>query len=374
MTLPHTPPSKDRREPAAPPATQSAGEERERDRKERERQTRRAYRERNADRIREYKRQWRQRNAYHIRAYRAAYDSERREEIRAKNREYMREYAPRMAAERVRRQAKLAAKRRYYESHKDQYVEYQRRWRARKRAEDPDGYRAAQNARQRAWREANKDRVNAELRAKRRENPEAHRAASRAYYATHAEQLKAQKRAYYQANRDAILARNRAWKQREKRRKQAGLPPRRIRTTPAAQLRANDAAANEFFTRARTQDEIAAIRRGPAPSPELLQPTPDELVAAFMRDSARARIEHALATDLSYARRGRLAEVRRYLASQKISGRDMREAVENARMDAIAKDINDRLRHRDPPRRTHHLDPAAPHPGLTPHTTMGMNR
>lgn len=374
MTMPHTPPSKDRREPATPSAHQAASDERERDRKERERQTRRAYRERKADRIREYKRQWRQRNADHIRAYRVAYDSKHREEIRTKNREYMRERAPRVAADRVRREAKLAAKRRYYETHKDQYTEYQRRWRARKRAEDPDGFRAAQNARQRAWREANKDRLNAQLRGKRRENPEAHRASARAYYATHAEQLKAQKRAYYQVNRDAILARNRAWKQREKRRKDAGLPPRRLRTTPAAERRANGAAADEFFARERTQAEIAAMRRGPVPSPALLQPTPEELVTAIVRDSARARIEHALATDLSYARRGRLAEVRRYLASQKISGRDMREAEENARMDAIAKDINDRLRHRDPPRRTHHLDAAAPHPGLTPHTTVGLNR
>ena len=53
---------------------------------------------------------------------------------------------------------------------------------------------------------------------------------------------------------------------------------------------------------------------------------------------------------------------------------DARAAAEEARLDAIAKQVNDRLRHREPPRRTHHLDPTAPHPMLSPNNPMGMNR
>ncbi|HEY9307896.1 MAG TPA: hypothetical protein VIP82_08825 [Microbacterium sp.] len=352
----------------------SRARRRDRDR-EKEREQRRAYRERHPERVGEVQRAWRQRNAEHVRAYRAAYNAEHREEVLAKNREYMRGYSARQTQERRRRRAKRAASKKYYEAHKAEHHEYTRQWRARKLAEDPVAYRAARAASRRHWWDAHKDEYNAKLRARRQENPEVHRAANRAYYATHAEQLKAQKRAYYAAHKEEILARNRAWKQREKRRLEAGLPPRRIRTTSSAERRANDAAADDFFRRPRSREEIVAIRLATAATVEGLLPTPVELVAAFERDSKRARIEHALATDFSYADRRRVSEARRHLAEQQRASRlAERTALEEARLDAIGREVNERLRHQDPPRRRHHLDPAAPHPMLNPNTTMGMNR
>jgi hypothetical protein len=343
---------------------------------ERKEEVRRVYRESNADRISEYKRAWRQRNQDHVREYQAAYNAEHREEVLAKKREYMKSYAARKAAEQRRREAKRMSSKKYYEAHKAEHHEYTRQWRERKRAEDPEGYRAMRAKAQRRWWETHKDEYNAKLRAQHRENPEPKRAQARAYYAAHAEELKAKKRAYYAANREKVLAGNRAWKEREKRRVAAGLPPRRIRTTPAAERRANTAAADTFFARSRTPQEIAALRRTPAPAVELLQPTPPELVAAFERDSQRARIEHTLATDGSYASRRQIAIARRWLAAQQPTRREQRQAIEDARLDAIGKQVNDQLRHREPPRRRHHLDPdpAAPHPMLNPNTTMGMNR
>ena len=50
------------------------------------------------------------------------------------------------------------------------------------------------------------------------------------------------------------------------------------------------------------------------------------------------------------------------------------EEIEEARLDTIAKQINERLRPKAPPRRVHHLDPAAPHPMLQQHSQTGMNR
>lgn len=354
---------------------QAAGGE-ERAAAERKNEARRRYRERNAERIREGKRAWRERNQDHIRAYRAAYLAEHRDEVAAKKREYMKGYTARKAAEARRRKAKAVSSKKYYEAHKAEHHEYTRQWQARKRAEDPEGYRAMRAKAQRRWWETHKDEYNAKLRAQHRENPEPKRAQARAYYAAHAEELKAKKRAYYAANREKVLAGNRAWKEREKRRVAAGLPPRRIRTTPAAERRANTAAADAFFGRSRTPQEIAAIRRTPAQAVELLQPTPPELVAAFERDSQRARIEHTLATDGSYASRRQIAIARRWLAAQQPTRREQRQAIEDARLDAIGRQVNDQLRHRDPPRRRHHLDPdpAAPHPMLNPNTTMGMNR
>lgn len=343
--------------------------------REKEREQRRAYRERHPERVGEVQRAWRQRNAEHVRAYRAAYNEEHREEVRAKNREYMRGYQARQAQERRRWRAKRSSSKKYYEAHKQEHREYTRQWRARKLAEDPVAYRAARAASRRRWWDAHKDEYNAKLRTRRQENPEVHRAANRAYYATHAEQLKAQKRAYYAAHKEEILARNRAWKQRERRRLEAGLPPRRIRTTSSAERRANDAAADDFFRRPRSREEIAAIRLATAATVEGLLPTPVEWVAAFERDSKRARIEHALATDFSYADRRRVSEARRHLAEQRRASRlAERTALEEARLDAIGREVNERLRHKDPPRRRHHLDPAAPHPMLNPNTTMGMNR
>ncbi|MDQ7876585.1 hypothetical protein Q9R08_01205 [Microbacterium sp. QXD-8] len=343
---------------------------------ERDRERRRAYRERNAERIRERQRAWRQRNQEHIRAYRAAYNAEHSEEVAAQKRAYMKGYTARRAAEQRRRQAKRTSSKKYYEAHKAEHHEYTRQWQARKRAEDPDEYRAMRAKAQRRWWETHKDEYNAKLRAQHRENPGPKRAAARAYYAAHADELKAKKRAYYAENREKVLAGNRAWKEREKRRRDAGLPPRRIRSTSAVERRANTAAADAFFARARTAEEIAAIREIPASPVELLQPTPPELVAAFERDSQRARIEHTLATDGSYASRSQIAVARRWLAAQRPTRREQRQAIEDARMDAIGKQVNDRLRHRDPPRHRHHLDPdaAAPHPMLNPNTTMGMNR
>jgi hypothetical protein len=356
-------------------ASAESGEERAA--KERKNEVRRAYRERNAERIREGKRAWRERNQDHIRAYRAAYDAEHREEVLAQKRDYSRRDAARKAAERRRKESKKVSSKKYYEAHKAEHHAYTRQWQARKRAEDPEGYRAMRAKAQRRWWETHKDEYNAKLRAQHRENPEPKRTQARAYYAAHAEEVKAKKRAYYAANREKVLAGNRVWKEREKRRIAAGLPPRRLHTTPAAERRANTAAADAFFARMRTPEEIAAMRRKPRPPAEGLQGTPPELVAAFERDSKRIRIEHALATDGTYASRHLLAEARRQLATQeRATQREQRDAVENARLDAIGKQVNDQLRHREPPRRRHHLDPdpAAPHPMLNPNTTMGMNR
>ena len=213
------------------------------ERRQREREARRRYRESHADRMREYKRAWREHNAAHIREYRAAYDAAHPDEKRAE----ARRYAEKKQRERRRKQARQASSQKYYEANKAKHHEYTRQWRLRKLAEDPDGYRAARALIQRRWYEKHRDERNAKLRAEHRENPEVKRAAARAYYAAHAEEQKAKRRAYYAANREKVLASNRAWKDREKRRRDAGLPPRRLHTTPAAERRANTAAADAFF-------------------------------------------------------------------------------------------------------------------------------
>lgn len=62
----------------------------------------------------------------------------------------------------------------------------------------------------RAYRKANRDRVNARARAYREANRDRENARSRAYKEKHREELAAYNRAYYEANRDRENARSRA--------------------------------------------------------------------------------------------------------------------------------------------------------------------
>jgi len=323
-----------------------------------------------SEREQEYKRAWRARNADRIREYRDRYDAEHRDQVLAQKREYMRRRQAQTTAEQRRRNAKRAAAKRYYESHRDQHHDYEKRWRARKLAEDPIGYRAQRAAYQRQRRLTTKDADNAKLRARRHADPERNRAAQRAYYAAHAGELAARKRAYYRDHKEEILARNRAWKEREKRRIAAGLPPRRLHRVSASDRDANDAAADEFFTRPRSRQEILVLEADARGLAGANVPTPPHLLAVFARDSERARAAHAFATDASFDERERTAEARRHAAQAARA----RAAAEHARQEAIGRAINDALRHREPPRRAHHNDPTAPHPMPSPNNENGLNR
>ncbi|WP_344739120.1 hypothetical protein [Microbacterium awajiense] len=221
-------------------------------------------------------------------------------------------------------------------------LEYQRKRRRAQRAADPEGYREAKKQRNKRWRDSHKDEQNAKLRAKHRDNPEIKRAAAERYYAEHGDEVRERRRAYYWANREKQLEKQRLWRAREKRRRELGLPPRRLHRLTASERAANASAADEFFTRPRTPDEVKAIRREPKTSAREL--------ARWNRSSARARLAAGIDAD-SDAIRPVMASRRRE-SEREAAARRKREAAaaEAARMDAIAREINDRLRHE--PRRS----------------------
>lgn len=101
--------------------------------------------------------------------------------------------------------------------------------------------------------------------------------------------------------------------------------------------------------------------------------TPPELLAAWKRDCLRARATYTLAEQQEELARLR-KELNRVAPGPKPQPRMTPQEIEDARMDAIAKQVNDRLRHREEPRRTHHLDPATPHPMLRQPDTTGLSR
>lgn len=267
--------------------------------------------------------------------------------------------------EKLRKEARRQYARDYYAQHRKEYLEYQRQYRADLREKDPESYRQAKRERNQRWRDKHKDEVNTRLRDKYRADPEKHRERRREFYAEHAEEQRARRREYYARNKERQNAAHRAWRDREKRRREAGLPVRRIHRTNRDELFVSRVAADEFFSRVWTKEELAAAMKSIE--------TPPEVWAAWKRDCLKARAAYSLAQQKEELERLQ-KELARAKPGPKPKPRQTPAEIEEARMDSVARAINERLRHREPPRRVHHLDPAAPHPMLQSNNPRGMNR
>ncbi|WP_396655638.1 hypothetical protein [Microbacterium sp.] len=284
-------------------------------------------------------------------------DEVRRQIARAQARLYDRE--------RQRREDRRAYAREYYAKNREQQLEYQRQQRKTQREKDPERYRELRRARAKRWRDRHKETENARKRAQYRRDPQPALERRARYYAEHAEEIKAKRRERYAANKQKALAQQQALRDREKRRRDAGLPVRRLHPVDPAGIRAHAEAADEFFARPRSRADMQRIR-------DQDLPTPPEWVDAWQRDCRRARAAYHLAEQREELARLH-KELDRARPGPKPKPRLTAAQIEEARLDAIGRQVNDRLR-REPRRRPHDGDPAAPHPILTPTTTMGMNR
>lgn len=263
------------------------------------------------------------------------------------------------------REARRQYQRDYYAQHREEQLEYQRQYRAVQRAKDPDAYREGKRARTQRWRDKHRDEVNARLRERYNADPEKHRQRRRDAYAQNPEEQRARRRAHYAANKEKQLAAQQHWRDREKRRIAAGLPVRRLHRVARDERFANLAAADEFFEREWTDAELKIALCS--------MPTPPDLWDEWKRDCLKARAAHHLATQKEELARldKELARVR---PGPKPKPRPTRREIEEARLDAIGRQINERLRYREQPRRPHYHDPAAPHPHLLQQDQMGINR
>ncbi|MGN6221685.1 MAG: hypothetical protein ACTHNQ_19470 [Microbacterium sp.] len=334
---------------------------------------RRDYNDAHRDEIREKKREWRQRNADHIAEYRREYNEEHRDEIRVKNREYMRAQATKQKARDAAAERRRVYSREYYAKNRARYLDQQRQRRAARRAADPDAYRAQAQARNKRWRDAHLERENAKLRAAYAANPEPLREKARQYYTQHREHVLEQRRASYAASPDRreqqreSRARDKAQRElahrlraSEGRRRVLGMPTSRLHPSTADERHANDIAADDFFARRYSRAEKHHLRTG--------GPTPPELLEEWKRDCARARAVAYLVFSPDIRDRMRVAERDRIERQDARYARQLRHQAqieeEDRRMDAIATEINRRLRVSRPPRRTG-PDFAAPHqPGV----------
>ncbi len=316
----------------------------------------RRYREANPEQLRAARRAYREQNAEHIAAYRAAYNEAHREEVLAKKREYARRKYREQA--RIRKRRAYSAK--YYANNRDRYIENQKRSIAKRRTENPERFMQLQRGRDRRWWARHKDAENAKRRDVYRRDPEGQRQRAEAYYAAHKEEIKAKRRESYAANREKERASQNAARAKARAQREAGLPPRRTRRTPRDERFRNAREADLFFSRDRGWHQRQVLKRELETEPAVF--------AAWKRDCLRARAAHhqaALREELERLRReGRLPP------SPQPTREEIAEREELARMDAIARSINDRLRHREG---AHH-DASAPHPMLRPGGAPGLSR
>ncbi len=272
-----------------------------------------------AQRKREQSRRWREANREHRAAYQTAWRERNREHIHESNREYRRRKAADAKADVERKARKAEYVRNRYHADVEASRAKARENRRAARERDPETYRANRKRLNDAWRAKHKDEINARLREKNLINPGPKTERARRYYDNHAEERRATRRQRYQDNRDHELAKQRQWRQREQRRVEVGLPVRRLhRPTPQERLQhLRDAEA--FFVRPLTpklRERLMSELR-----------TPPELIEAWHRDNARFRAaQYAL----------RHPETAVHVVNRK--------QAEEERMDAIAHQINQRLR------------------------------
>ena len=241
--------------------------------------------------------------------------------------------------------------------------------------------RRAELARVATWQREHPDRARATKDRWIQNNLEKRRKASRDYYYRNKETILAkakerheadpavrQKRQqkYRQSHPDRIAAASAAWRskpesklrhqeatkrweQREQRRRDVGLPPRRIHRRTPGDKQLDACNADAFFGR-----DWSRIRISDEPE-HRLDPTPPEMLDEWEKGCARARLRHRLRNDPAY--RERIEHHREALQDHLRS--QVRRLAAQARIDAVARAVNDRLR--TAPRRQDSADHAAPH-------------
>ena len=279
----------------------------------------RRYRETHREQIADKARRWRAKHVEERAAYQRKWRGEHLDRFRELNRDYMRRKAAEKRQDEERRARKAAWARDRYHADIEASRAKSRESRALRRAADPEGYREAKKRRNDTWRQQHRDEINQRLRDKNRADPGPKAKRAQRYYDNHAEERRDYSRRYHEQHREQDRERSRQWRQRESRRKEAGLPVRRLHRVDPDERRANRAAADEFFAKPLTSEYRERL--------EAELRTPPELIAAWERWCERTRAEQ-------YA----------LLHPETGIGVPNRRQAEEERMDTIARIINERLR------------------------------
>lgn len=280
--------------------------------------SRRYYRE-HRDRLLEQTRAWKDANPDRSRALNR--ESDRRVRVRRQRAERRRAQGRAWYAEHREQERERA--RVFRRDHPEKIREYKDRFRQR----HPERAAAQSRRSTEKWRDKNADAVREAQRVaagqRREDNPELNRD-------------------YYRDNLEKERARGREASRRRSRLKQLGLPPRRIQRVYANDRRANDRAAEAFFTRPRGSAELGRLRHEQEMPFSLPTAAQRAVIAARQRIMSREdlriagehlqeRLRAAKARDLTQAR---LAEVIAHVAERQ--GARLREEVS---MDSVARQL-----------------------------------
>lgn len=270
------------------------------------------------ERQRIYKRRWREKNQDHIRAYRQQYNDEHREYVtRYERNRLRRRKAEAVAADERRRKARAA-----YAANREHRLAQQAMNNRAREARDPKRYKALRAATAARFNKAHREELTDRQRRDRLRKPEKVAEYNKTYKQRNAAAVRAHAREYYQANKDEINARARHKRALAIRRREAGLPETKLRRRAQGERAANILAADAFFARIWSQRELRHIQHREA----------WRLMASLHQ--AQSRELDALAAP---------------------QPREPTEReLEDARLDAIARHINNRLR------TPHHASPIAP--------------
>jgi hypothetical protein len=186
-------------------------------------------------------RRWREAHPERVRELRRRWRAENLERSRELNRESMRRAAARKRQLAERRRRGNEASRRWKESHPEAVRAYHRAWSAANRDKVNEFYRR--------YRVGHREELNARATAWRDAHPEKMNSARKAWAARNKERLAETQRqrrrdpAKYRADLEVSAASKRLIRRLER----AGLPPKRLSRATAAERRANDRLAEEYF-------------------------------------------------------------------------------------------------------------------------------
>ncbi|MBN9176478.1 MAG: hypothetical protein J0I43_03815 [Microbacterium sp.] len=263
----------------------------------------------------------------------------------------------------ARREARRAYSRAYYAAHRDEQRAYQKQQREKRKQADPERYRAQRRDARRRWEAGHRDEINAANRKRYQENRVEVTEARRQKYWADPETARRKRRESYATQKARTAEVEAALPPSATYRAELGMPVSGLHPVASQTRRRNLAEANAFFARPRSEAELNRIRTEGS--------TPIELLAAWERDSRRARAAHHVATQGEELARLH-AELARLEKRRNPGPRAQREA-EEARLDAIGRQVNERLRPRDR-RPVQTGDPAAPHLYLIQHNQTGLQR
>lgn len=374
--------------------------------KRRRREANRAWRERNPEKIAQAKREWVAANKEHVDAYRRNY----LQKNRAKVNETSRAWAQKQRAQEEDRQRRRDYAKAYYEKNKAEILAKQKAARDRRRAEDPEAFRTKTRERNQRW--YAKHTEDARLRAREYywANHDRTYDNGKRWYRENAEKVAQQKADAYWADPKTYLMQQRRRRATATRSRRARLPSQALHPIDVLGIRAREEQATQFFARRRTADEVRQIRDQPLRDASSGGgPTPPELIQAWKEDCANAReldFPHTAPEDLSprlairkrrmerirqqqidivertvqrdvnkHERLQRVESERRAGVAERAAARAAAKEAEEARMDAIGRQINDRYRiYPRPQPRLHRPDPAAPFPGPGTQSGRGLSR